>query len=504
MTYRYGIRLFILATIILFCLVNRLPADASGLDQWKALLHYQGGRSLVKSGEFFLNENGSIDPGAELEKTISLLESPDGITTACRFPARYLWIVDNDLSSSRYDLAKCQDLNQYVSGFPGETVNLVLVSEDIHSPASAFGHMMLSFSDNSRPTDETQFIHFIVERTEESIIIRALKTIFGGHNVPLSKTSLPDVRSHYNVEEQRALNVHRLDLGPEDVRRLLYHLFELKDVEFPYIFSKENCAFYVASLLDIAYEEDRSSYRRWPYVLPVQIVELYNDHIQDTFVLEPSSKKPVPGSPPNIHTALLGIGLARTKTERFGLLRFRAHGKDIRDVKLEGPKGFAFSILDLSLMRDPQGEIVLKNLDIVKVRSIFSRQVQRSGMSWSLYAGRNMENSAQELAWDFRLGLGVGAGNMVMGASVMLEGGIQSDKGDGRSYFVPRGDLQLYLGNSVKTGITVWEKHSSGGEFGHGELFLNWDFGKGFILTTVERSGADPVDSTTVTLHWKL
>jgi hypothetical protein len=538
MTYRYGIRLFILATIILFCLVNRLPADASGLDQWKALLHYQDDRSLVKSRKFFLNENGSIDPGAELEKTISLLESPDGITTACRFPARYLWIADNDLSLSRYDLARCQDLNQFVRGFPADTVNLVLVSEDIQAPESAFGHILLSFSDSSRPPDEAEFIHFLAETSDDPFLTQTWKGLFGGYIVRLKKASFFDIRSRYNVRQQRALSFYRLDLPPPDTRRLLYHLFELKEAEFAYYFTKENCAFYIASLLDIIYMENRTSYRRSPYVLPVQILRSYSDHILDSFTLEPSlltirklhdgfakeentdpagheklseadgtgsiSENEAPDSR-SMHTgALLGIGVARREAKRFDHLRFRAYGKDIRDVQSKGLKEFAFSIVDLSLMKDPRGEIDLNNIDIVNVRSIFSRQVHKSGMSWSFYVGRNRENSTRELAWDFHMGMGSGVGNMVMGVSVMLEGGVQKDEGDGSSYLSPRGDFLLYLGDHVKTGITVWKKYGSAGEFGHGEFFVNWDFGNGFILTTVERSEPAPVDSTAVTLHWKL
>jgi hypothetical protein len=500
--FRHGL------AVILFCLLTCFPADASDLDQWKALLHYQDGQSLAKTGDFFLHENGNIDPGVELEKTISLLESPDGVTIACRFPARYLWIADNDLSSSRYDLAGCQELNQYIRGFPGETLNLVLVSEDINAPESAFGHILLSFSDSSRQPDETEFIHFFAESQDDPVITRTWQGLFGGYTLRMKKASFLDIRSNYIVRQQRALNFYQLDLGPPDIRRLLYHLFELEEAEFAYYFTKENCAFFIAELLDIIYKEDRNSYKRDLYVLPVQIVESYSDHILDNFTLKPSlstePEKPMPPRPPPDTGSLLGIGMARRGAEKLEILRVRGYGRDIYDVKSEGLKEFTFSIIDLSLMRDSRGEVELKNIDIVKLRSSFSRQVRRSGMSWSFYGGRNRENSTRELAWDVRLGMGTGAGNMVMGVSVMLEGGLQSDKGEGRSYFIPRGDFLFYPGDRVKTGITVWEKHSSDTEFGHGELFLNWDFGKGFILTTVERSGADPVDSTIVTLHWRL
>jgi hypothetical protein len=519
--------------VILFCLLTCFPADASDLDQWKALLHYQGGRSLVQSGGFFLHENGSIDPGAELKKTISLLESPDGITTACRFPARYLWIADNELSSSRYDLTICQDLNQFVRGFPGDTVNLVLVSEDINTPEAAFGHMLLSFSDSSRQPDETEFIHFFVEETNDAFLTQTWKGLFGGYTLRLVKASFLDIHSYYNVGQQRALNIYRLDLDPPDIRRLLYHLFELEESKFVFYFTKENCAFYIASLLDIIYMENRTSYRRSPYVLPSHILHSYSDHILDSFTLEPSllkeyldnAGKTVPAEheklpeadvtnsiseneapdPGTIHTgALLGVGVARREAERFDHFRFRAYGKGIRDVQSKGIKEYAFSIVDLSLMSNTRDEIDLNYVDIVNIRSIFSRQVHWSSMSWSLYAGRNRENSARELAWDFRLGMGTGVGNMHMGVSVMLEGGVQSDEGDGNSYLAPRGDFLLYLKDSVKTGITFWKKYGSSGEFSRGELFMNWDFGKGSILATVERSEPTPVDSTTVTLHWKL
>ena len=80
--------------IVIFVLIWSNDGRAENLlnaSKWKALLHYQNGKSSIDSSNFFLSENGKKNPQAELQASIKLFEGDDS-KKKCLFPARYLWL----------------------------------------------------------------------------------------------------------------------------------------------------------------------------------------------------------------------------------------------------------------------------------------------------------------------------------------------------------------------------------------------------------------------------
>jgi hypothetical protein len=264
-------------------------AIGSDLGYWKNLLHYHGSRSLVTSHEFFLHERGDRDPGAELERTISLLNSEKGRDVACSFPARYLWIQGQGLVGGDFDLDSCSGLSDFVDNFQKDTISIVFASEHIDSPSSAFGHILLVFRDRDKPLLIADTIHFSAETPEDDPFLKyAFRGLFGGYEGYFHRTSFYIIQQTYTVIEQRSLNFFQLDLPRDKIIKLIYHFYELRKARYNYYFVRENCAFQIARLLEIAYEEHSGDYLDSVYVLPIEVVKHHRPRVVKEFALEPS------------------------------------------------------------------------------------------------------------------------------------------------------------------------------------------------------------------------
>ena len=95
-----------------FCIITKLNAIDIDLyfqkaiklnlaehPTWLKLLHYnqESRRSEILDKDFFISEEGSINPNKELESTLLSFLLPAENDARCRFPARFLWL-DKQLS----------------------------------------------------------------------------------------------------------------------------------------------------------------------------------------------------------------------------------------------------------------------------------------------------------------------------------------------------------------------------------------------------------------------
>ncbi|HHT9160119.1 MAG TPA: Lnb N-terminal periplasmic domain-containing protein [Candidatus Brocadiaceae bacterium] len=256
-------------------------------DYWKKLLHYDGKQSMVTPNSFFLHEEGNTDYIAELGTTIELLNSEKGNLIACNYPARYLWIKDRGFDVPSFDIESCLELKEYVDGFQKDSLSLVFASEHIDSPASAFGHILLVFHDDDKPLLTADTIHFAAETSQDNFIKYAYMGLSGGYPGYFFRTPFYIIKNMYVIVEQRSLFFYQLNLSREQIKFLIYHLFELRKAEYKYYFIRENCAYQIARLLEIAYAHEHDD-RHSMYVLPAEIVNFYNDRVVNQHTIEAS------------------------------------------------------------------------------------------------------------------------------------------------------------------------------------------------------------------------
>ncbi len=288
MIKHFSISIPLIAITYIFCSSAYAIEPQEHFDYWKKLLHYDGKQSMVISNSFFLHENGNIDHIAELNATIELLNYENGNIIACNYPARYLWIKNSGYDVQSFDIESCPELYDYVSNFQKDSLYLVFASESLDSPASVFGHILLVFHDDDKPLLAADTIHYAAETHRDNIFKYVYWGLSGGYSGYYFRTPFYIIKYNHIIVKQRSLYFYRLDLSPEQIKYLIYHLFELRKATYRYYFIRENCAYQIARLLDIAYTDKNIELEYSLSVLPEEVVNHYFDRAVGQFTIEAS------------------------------------------------------------------------------------------------------------------------------------------------------------------------------------------------------------------------
>ncbi len=249
---------------------------------WRALLHYRGDvlgpgvTSLADEPGFFLAEDGKRDPQAELDATLAAFFDPaarvrNGEHPQCAFVARFHWLREElgfDPDGFRAD---CELFEQFRDTIAARGVTLVLAEAFMNNPSSMFGHSLLRI-DRAPPgaeqaeSDLLAFaVNFAAEIGDDPGYLFAVKGLTGAYPGYFSVLPYYAKVNQYGDFEQRDLWEYRLDLTPEEIARMIRHLYELQQIRFDYWFFDENCSFELLGLIDVARPglDLRSRFRGW-------------------------------------------------------------------------------------------------------------------------------------------------------------------------------------------------------------------------------------------------
>lgn len=255
---------------------------------WEKLLHFDGTRSRVISEEFFVSTNGQQDPLGEKNETIRLLKSSQGNDVACNFPARYAWLRKQVSDLPNFDLKKCENLQKFLLNFQKENLSIVFVSELVDAPASAFGHILLVFNNHDTPIPLAEAVHFSAKTERDGFFRYVYSGVSGKYAGYYIRDPFFRKLNGYTVHEQRAMYIYRLDFSPDEISRIVLHLYELRKARFHYYFIKENCAFQISELLAIGLPDETRALESASFVLPIDVVKLYADRLTERSSLAPS------------------------------------------------------------------------------------------------------------------------------------------------------------------------------------------------------------------------
>lgn len=239
-------------------------ADLETLAQeprWQALMHInQGttwrfqGRSYVDDPDYFLHEKGATDPVAELRASVDQLQPSDS-EARCDYPARYRFLRQHLDWSEESGLSHCEEYQEWREHMPNERVALIFPASYLNSPSSMFGHTLLRV-DTGEDEDGvwlSRAINFGATTGEDdNSMLYIYRGLFGGY--PGRFTNVPYVNKiqDYAHLENRDMWEYELNLNEEERAWLIEHLWELRDVEFDYLFLDENCSFRLLELIDLA------------------------------------------------------------------------------------------------------------------------------------------------------------------------------------------------------------------------------------------------------------
>lgn len=240
---------------------------------WLRLLHVKqikGGEvgrksyeSTIVSNGFYLTGIERFDPVSEMDATLKLLSDRSHEVGEdplyCRYPARFLWLGSIYKASILELLASCTELALWADLENTEALSLLQVSGYFGNPASAFGHLLLRAnkkdSSGLRGLLDLGFNFGAGIPENENTLVYILKGIFGGYTAGFSNDTFYTQDFVYSATENRDMWSYELDLNRYQIQLLLYHLWELRNVEFNYYFLKYNCAYHMAELLELVFDE---------------------------------------------------------------------------------------------------------------------------------------------------------------------------------------------------------------------------------------------------------
>lgn len=260
---------------------NRQLGKAPG---WLNLLHYKNNlwgnrQSQADDAAFFLSTQGHIDPQAELEADLrAFYATPETGAedkhAQCRFPARLHWLNQQLHFRQHLPRLHCAAFEQWKQQWQATEITLLFPGMYLNNPASMFGHTFIRFDTAGKSQLLSPTLSYAAAHDEsDSLLVFSLKGIFGAYLGRFAMQPYYETLREYSDIEQRDIWEYRLNLTQAETEQLVRHLWEVSGVSFDYYFFRENCAFRLLALLDVAREDINISLNSHPfYAIPVDTV----------------------------------------------------------------------------------------------------------------------------------------------------------------------------------------------------------------------------------------
>jgi hypothetical protein len=329
----------IIAILALTASNNGVAADLGALSQskqWLRLLHFRrpsllrSQKSEVGPGDFFLSPEGNHDPLSELQADIhaftdlsSKLVGRQQVNAQCAFPARYHFLK-NELHWTTIDV-ECPELDTYLKKIHGDELSLIFSSAYPNSPPSMFGHTFFRVHSQDRAALLDYGINYsaLVQEDENSVTYAVLG-LMGGYYGQFGIVPYYMKVNEYNHAESRDLWEYDLNLSSEEIRVLLWHVWELQqNAAFKYYFFDENCSYRLLTVLEVAKPEwDLSDFA--VSVIPAETVK--------RLVTIPGAVKAIHHRP-SLRVRMAAQFDRLSSEERQLALRVAREGEDIQAIK---------------------------------------------------------------------------------------------------------------------------------------------------------------------------
>lgn len=238
-------------------------AKEKALDQhpyWHTLLHYKprprGGKSLVDDPDFFLSPDGKHNPAAELEATLEAFFQPvikERDHAVCRFAARFQWLSEQlPITPDLLPMRRCEPFDDFYESVNPDSVSLVFATAHMNSPASMFGHTLLTIDTSERTRLLSHAVNYAAVAGQDPGLLFALKGLFGFYPGYFSLLPYYEKIQEYTDVNHRDIWEYPLKLTAWEIRRMLLHAWESDLVWSDYYFIDENCSYTLLFLLEAA------------------------------------------------------------------------------------------------------------------------------------------------------------------------------------------------------------------------------------------------------------
>lgn len=252
---------------------------------WHILLHYKkdlfGQKSLIDDPAFFLSTEGKKNPEAELIETLKSFfkeykEEKDN--PRCRFPGRYAWLKEKlSIDEKLLPPLTCIEFENFLSSLNPKSATLVFPSAYMNSPASMFGHTLIRIDSTYQSKLLSYAINYAANTGDEGGVSYIFKGLFGFFKGYFSILPYYEKIEEYSDLDMRDMWEYELNLTEEEVRRMVFHIWELKDIYSYYYFFDENCSYNLLFLIEAARPEASLTDEFGQWVIPSDTVRVVID-----------------------------------------------------------------------------------------------------------------------------------------------------------------------------------------------------------------------------------
>ncbi len=257
---------------------------------WQLLLHFDPQKSdwisEADSRNFFLAPDGKSNPRSELFATLELMFTTESVArtqepTLCAFPERSHWLREQlNIPKNSLPVVTCDRFEKGLGSLRPKSLTLVFSSYYLSNPSSMFGHTLLRI-DQETTAEGNELLDYAINYAADVEDILGLEYIirgaFGYLDGYFSLMPYYLMVREYNDWENRDLFEYKLSLTPEQIQRLIRHLWELGQTSFDYYFFDENCSYHLLSLLEIADPQLHLRQDFWLWATPVETLRLVQE-----------------------------------------------------------------------------------------------------------------------------------------------------------------------------------------------------------------------------------
>lgn len=252
---------------------------------WRILLHYKpslfGFTSLVDDPRFFLAPDGKTNPEAELVATIRALFAPQAqgdAAAVCRFPARSAWLRERlHLDPGCLPAATCRSFETFMETVRPASVTLIFPAAHLNSPASMFGHTLLTIETANRSKLLSYAVNYTAVTGETFGPLFAVKGLFGLYPGYFSILPYYTKLQEYRDVDHRDIWEYSLNLTAPEIRRMMLHIREMDAVASDYYFFDENCSYDLLFLLEAARPASDLTDRVHGWLIPLDSIRMIEE-----------------------------------------------------------------------------------------------------------------------------------------------------------------------------------------------------------------------------------
>jgi hypothetical protein len=159
-------------------------------------------------------------------------------------------------------------------------LTLVFAEGFMGNPGSIFGHTLLRI-DSAHQTESDEMLGYAVDFTanagNDGGLVYMLKGVSGAYQAMFRVRPYYEQLKRYSDWENRDIWEYRLEVEEDELDFLLMHLWELRNIQFPYYFFTKNCSYELLRLLETGVPDLGASARLHGPVLPVDTVRALAD-----------------------------------------------------------------------------------------------------------------------------------------------------------------------------------------------------------------------------------